>query len=102
MLASMPCAVSSARYASEAYLTPAIRMEDQARRGTPRLARHLERARHRVDLDGVTHRPAHTATRAQIQHRRQIQEAAPRRHIGDVADPNLIDPDAGDVELSRQ
>jgi hypothetical protein len=36
------------------------------------------------------HGPAHDATAPDVEHDREVQEASPRRNVGDVGDPELI------------
>ena len=80
-------------------MTTAITVKDYARRRLPRLSRHAQRAEHQIHLNRVTHRPAHAVPRAEIQDRRQVQEAFARRDIRDVTHPHLIQRHAVDIEL---
>jgi len=58
--------------------------------GPPLAQRHVERVEHEVGLEVRRHRPAHDAAAEHVEHDREEQEAGPRRHVGDVRDPELI------------
>ena len=51
---------------------------------------HLQCRAHQPSRHRRAHRPAHNLARVQVQHCRQIQPAAARTDVGDVADPGLI------------
>ena len=52
--------------------------------------RHVERVDHKFFAHVVRHCPADDATAEDVEHDGKIQEAAPRRYVGDVSDPQLI------------
>jgi hypothetical protein len=51
---------------------------------------HLERLEHELGAQVRRHRPAHDLAAPRVDDHRQIQEPAPRRHVGDVRDPEPI------------
>jgi hypothetical protein len=84
----------------EPRLAPAIRMMQQPRRRAAARERHLERLQREVVGDALLHGPAHDESRAQVENHRQVQPSFARGEVGDVRDPRLIRPGAG--ELPRQ
>src|SRR6202011_3702943 len=51
---------------------------------------HIERFHDELGPQRLAHRPAYDAAAPRIQHRRQIEPAFTRAHIGHVRDPELI------------
>src|SRR6266436_5171967 len=83
----------------ELKLTAAIRMMQQAPRGTAASQRHPEGVEGEVVRDALAHRPADGEARAEIEDHRQVEPALARRDVRDVGDPRLIR--LGPLELPR-
>ena len=58
--------------------------------GTSLLQRHVQRVEHEIGLQVRLHRPPHDTSTPDIDDHRQVQEAARRRYVGDVGDPELV------------
>jgi len=63
---------------------------DEAGGGLAAQDGHLERVEHELCAQVVAHRPADTATAPGVDDRRQEQISLPRRHVGDVGDPEAV------------
>src|SRR5437773_4878061 len=81
---------ASLYYARLSKLTAAIRMMQQAPRGTAASQRHPEGVEGEVVRDALAHRPADGEARAEIEDHRQVEPALARRDVRDVGDPRLI------------
>jgi hypothetical protein len=66
-----------------------IRMVDHSAR-PPLPERHVEGIKHHLHVQGGCHRPADDPTAERIEHDRQIEEAGPRRNVGDISTFELL------------
>jgi hypothetical protein len=70
-------------------LAAPIRVVNHA--GGPTLGQgHVEGVEHQVGLEMGGHRPAYDPSAVDVEYDREIEEAGPRRDVGDVGDPELI------------
>jgi hypothetical protein len=58
--------------------------------GSPLLKSHLESIEHELGLEVSVHGPSDDSTAPRIEHDSQIEEAGPRRDVGDVRDPEPV------------
>ena len=54
------------------------------------LKRHIQRVEHEAGFQVCLHRPTHDTSAPRIDDHRQVQEAARRRYVRDVGDPELV------------
>ena len=81
-------------------LAAPIRMNNQARRGLSLRDGQWQCCAHQFGMHGRRHRPAHDLAGGQVQHLSEVQPAAARADIRDVAHPGLVG--AARVEAPRQ
>jgi len=62
---------------------------------------HLERADDQLFAHMVGHRPADDATAEDVENDGELQEAAPRRNVSDVGDPQLIGSIGGEAATGQ-
>ena len=54
--------------------------------------RHVERVENQLGSQMVSHRPADNPTAVRVEYYGKVQEAGPRRNVGDIGDPELVRP----------
>jgi hypothetical protein len=67
--------------------------------GAPLGGRHGQGVQDERGLEVRGHRPADDAAAEGIEHHGEVQEARPRRHVGDVGHPELVGGGRGEVAL---
>ena len=81
-------------------LAPLVRVVDDPG-GPASPERHFDRFDDQLGAEMLGHRPADDAPTVGIEHHREIEEARPRRDIGDVRDPEPIGSGGGELALDE-
>ena len=70
--------------------------------GRPALReRHVERVEDELGAQMRRHRPADDAPAPRVEHDGEVEEAGPRRDVGDVGDPELVGPGRREVAVDE-
>lgn len=62
---------------------------------------HLQGIEHQLRLQVRCHRPAHDPPAERIEHDREKEKSGPRRHVGDISDPELVRLVRSEVPLDK-
>ena len=81
-------------------LTAAIRMMDDGV-GSALRERHVEGTEHQLGPQVRLQGPADDASRPDIEHAGEVEQAGPRRDVGDVGDPEAVRPRGGELAGDR-
>ena len=79
-------------------LAALVGVMDHVRRPALR-ERHVERLEHELRAQVRRHRPADDAAAPRVEHDSEVEEAGPRRDVGDVRDPEPIRPGGREVAI---